>query len=344
MIVQRIQSISRVCKTKQRRQCYYSMGLSIEGCIIIEKLKKSLAEYLKSAEDFVEWSDEVRAKYIVKLCAEFLMRVDDIRLSNDNKEPHDCWPLILKQWLMGKDASEIATNTKIAEDWRNPMKISTVIDDLCDYRLPWGLNAISMFWKTSATLTEVEDPDEVPFSPPSIVNYFGSMLRYGVHDPVATVALTLGIDNRKAALQLSTLYHGAIDPTSILIWLQGLDQNTAMLSTENLMLQDLLSDFILSMQPRKQFIFPGFGTSVIKTFEALPHIQATDVEEEMVLISAVENNEIHLYTPAPDTLYINVILLQEDDLLNNLKSGTASVIIKGVSQNDDQLFLTVFIG
>ena len=342
LIVQRVQHISRVCKTKQRRQCYYSMALSIEGCITIEKLKKSLAEYLKRSENFMDWSDEVRARYIVKLSAEFLMRVDDIRLSSDNKEPPDCWPLILEQWLMGKDASEIAKNTKIADDWRAPMKISAIIDDLCDYRLPWGLNAISMFWKTSGTLTE--DPDEMAFTPPDIVNYFGSMLRYGVHDPVATVALALGIDDRKAALQLSTLYHGAMDPTSILIWLEGLDQDTAMLATESSMLQDLLSDFILSMRRRKQFIFPGFGTSAIKTLEALPHIQETDVAENMVLISAVENKEVHLYTPAPDAVYINVIILQNDDLLNNLKRGTASVIIKSVNQNDNHLLLTLFIG
>src|SRR5260370_34369310 len=101
LIVQRGQEISRVCKTKERRQCYYSMALSIEGCITIEKLKESLAEYLKRSENFMDWSYEVRARYIVKLSAEFLMRVDDIRRSSDNKEPPDCWRLILDQLLMG---------------------------------------------------------------------------------------------------------------------------------------------------------------------------------------------------------------------------------------------------
>jgi len=77
--------------------------------------------------------------------------------------------------------------------------------------------------------------------------------------------------------------------------------------------------------------------------EALPHIQETDVAEDMVLISAVENNEVHLYTSAPDAVYINVILLQNDDLLYKLKHGTASVVVKGVYQNDDHLLLTVLI-
>ncbi len=43
LIVQRIEHISRVCKTRQRRKCYYSMALSIEGCSVIECVKGDLA-------------------------------------------------------------------------------------------------------------------------------------------------------------------------------------------------------------------------------------------------------------------------------------------------------------
>src|SRR2546425_4927321 len=118
----------------------------------------------------MDWSPEERASYIVKVCTLFLMPIDDIRLSSENKEPPDCWTHVLEQWLMGKNATEIATSIASDEEWNNPMKISTLIDDLCEFRLPWGLNAISMFWKTSEILTE--DLDEIPFVPPQAVNYF----------------------------------------------------------------------------------------------------------------------------------------------------------------------------
>ena len=155
LIVQRIEHVSRVCKTKQRRQRYYGMSLSIEGCALIENRSDDLADYLKMAEDFMNWSPNERADYIVKLCAEYLLQIDDIRVSSDYKEPPDCWPQILKSWLMGKNAVEIITSNNLSGEWNDAMKISTFIDDLCDFRLPWGLNALSMFWKASILLRKI---------------------------------------------------------------------------------------------------------------------------------------------------------------------------------------------
>lgn len=222
LIVQRIEHISRICKTKQRRQRYYSMSLSIEGCASIENRSDDLADYLKMAEDFMNWSPDERADYIIKLCAEYLLQIDDIRVSSDYKEPPDCWSQILKSWLMGQNAVEIMTNNDLPVEWKDPMKISTFIDDLCDFRLPWGLNALSMFWKVSNSTSE--EIDETLFVLPEAVNYFASMLRFGVHNPIATVALALGLGNRKAALSLSQLYTGTIDEISILQWMQNIDQ------------------------------------------------------------------------------------------------------------------------
>ncbi len=88
VIVQRIEHISQVCKTKQRRQRYYSMALSIEGCAWIENKKDDLRDFLQAAEFLMDWSPEERASYIVKLCTQYLMPIDDIRLSSENKVPH----------------------------------------------------------------------------------------------------------------------------------------------------------------------------------------------------------------------------------------------------------------
>src|SRR5437667_8532721 len=79
LLVQRVEHIDRICKSSQRRQCYYRMGLSIEGCAIVERSKDDLIAYLRGAEYYMDWPPKVRAEYIVKLCVDFLMPLDDIR-------------------------------------------------------------------------------------------------------------------------------------------------------------------------------------------------------------------------------------------------------------------------
>lgn len=339
LIVQRIEHISRVCKTRKRRNCYYRMALSIEGCSVIENVKEDLSEFLQRAQYFMDWSPEERASYIVKLCSDFLMLIDDIRLSSQYEEPPDCWPEILKQWLMGKNAAEMATSPALAGEWNDPMKISTLVDDLCEFRLPWGLNAISMFWKTSEVL--IESLDEMLVAPPQVANYFASMLRFGVHDPVATVALALGLDNRQAALELSQLYSGSVDATSILIWLRNLDQEDIMMSTDNRILQNVLADFIEAVKLKRQFSFPLLRSPKFETLEVMAYLQEVDVEEGMVLLSEVEKNEIHFHTPEGD--YLGPIISQDADLLRDLQRGTASATIIEVDRRGENMLLRLQI-
>lgn len=339
LIVQRIERISRVCKTRQRRKCYYSMALSIEGCSVIEDVKEGLSEYLQRAEYFMDWSPDERASYIVKLCSDFLMLIDDIRLSSENEEPPDCWPEILKQWLMGKNAAEMATNPALASECHDPMKISTLIDDLCEFRLPWGLNAISMFWKTSEAF--IEGLEEMLVAPPQVANYFASMLRFGVHNPVATVALALGLDNRQAALQLSQHYSGSIDATSILIWLRNLDQEDILMSTDNRILQTVLADFIESLKLKRQFSLFLFRSPKFETLEVIAYLQEVDVEEGMVLLCEVENNAVHFHTPEGD--YLGPIISQDTDLLRDLQRGTASATIIEVDRSGENMLLRLQI-
>lgn len=341
LIVQRIEYVARVCKTKQRRQRYYGMALSLDGCTWIENEKDNLRDFLQSAEHFMDWSPEVRVHYIVTLCDVFLMPIDDIRLSSENEEPPDCWTQVLEQWLMGKNATEIAASITIADEWNSPMKISTLIDDLCEFRLPWGLNAISMFWKTSETLSE--STDEIPFIPPQVVNYFASMLRFGVYHPVATVALALGLDNRQAALQLSQLYSGSIDATSILIWLQSLDQSDIEICTDDWIQQSSLNELINSMRLKRHFLLPSFRSPKLETLEVEGYLQDVYVVEGMELLSEVENNAVHFYTPDGD--YLGPIISQDTDLLRDLASGSVSATIANVDwgegDNNMQLLLEI---
>ena len=342
LIVQRIQHISQICKTKQRRHCFYSMGISLQDCLTVEQFKPDLMSYLERVKDYMDWSAEARVEYIVQLCSNFLMRLNDVRFSEENKEPPDCWPLILEQWLMGKNAAEIAKSTELPDNLKNAMKIGTLIDDLCEFRLPWGLNAVSMFWKTSVSLDD--DGEELPFTPPEVVSYFASMLKFGVHHPIATVALALGLGNREVALILSKHYDGPIDAQSILGWLRVLDQNEVQSWTEDEILREVLTDFAESAKQRGRIDLEEM-LRVLRPRVLAANIpidfQVSLVEEGTELVSHIEGDQVHLYTQAID--YLGVITVEDSSLLKDLRDGKLSITVNKVDRDHNDVLLTLLI-
>jgi hypothetical protein len=162
-----------------------------------------------------------------------------------------------------------------------------------------------------------------------------------VHNPVATVALALGLDNRQAALQLSQHYSGSIDATSILIWLRNLDQEDILMSTDNRILQTVLADFIESLKLKRQFSLFLFRSPKFETLEVIAYLQEVDVEEGMVLLCEVENNAVHFHTPEGD--YLGPIISQDTDLLRDLQRGTASATIIEVDRSGENMLLRLQI-
>jgi hypothetical protein len=339
IIVQRIQHISRVCRTRQRQHCYYSMALSLEGCSLVERSKDDLAEYLQRAEDYMDQSPEARASYIVKLCADFLMQIDDVRPS----ELPERWTQVLEQWLTGKNAADILASLEppADADLNTAMKISTLIDNLCEFRLPWGLNGVSMFWEKADTLKE--DEDETSFTPPDIISYFASMLRFGVHDPVATVALALGMDNRQAALMLSKQYNGSIDASEILAWFKSLESETVGDFADDGLVKKILQDFIESVRRRYEIDIqslraPRFEPLVI---EVPSYIDEASLNEGTELLIYCENDQFHLYSPFVD--YIGSVTANDGRLIKRLQNGEVTITVQKKFQEQGKVYLDISI-
>jgi hypothetical protein len=220
------------------------------------------------------------------------------------------------------------------------MKVSTLIDNLCEFRLPWGLNAIAMFWKNSEGLSE--NAEESPFIPPEIVNYFSSMLRFGVHDPVATVAMAMGLDSRKAGLLLSEKYGGLIDAQSILLWLRTVDINALSIYSDNKVLQGLLVEFIASLQ-RKNNLFEfldGLAPTPVSV-EAVGYDDDLLVVEGTELLGLYEDGFVHIYTQTGD--YLGTTKIENDKTIKRLQNRTASITVKEVIQMHDEVFLQLLI-
>lgn len=340
LLVQRIEYITRVCKTRQRRRCYYTMGLSIEGCIKVESSKNDLITYFRQAEHYMNWQPEEKAEYIVRLCANFLMSLEDIYGWKESDKPSDCWPEVLTQWLMGKNASEIIATVRLPADCNTAMKVSTLIDNLCEFRLPWGLNAIAMFWQNSEGLSE--DTDQTLFTPPEIIGYFASMLRFGVHNPVATVAMAMGLDNRKAALILSEMYSGPIDAQSILLWLHTLNENEVNIYSDNEVIQKVLMEFITSIKRKDNFLdfLQGLAPHAL-SFEVVGYTNDLQIKEGTELLGLYEHEFFHFYTQSGD--YLGSTKIENVGTLKRLLSGAVSITVKEVVPRQDEVFLELLI-
>jgi hypothetical protein len=262
----------------------------------------------------------------------------------------DFWPAVLKAWLGGQNADQIAASLKsqpgIPPRYQKAMAISGLIDDLCDYRLPWGLNAISTFW-AGETADEI-DPDseraseEPAFIVPPVVSYFASMLRFGVHCPVAAVLIASGLSNRVAALTLSSHYDGAIEPNAIAHWLGVLapdDLERWITDTESL---NLVLDFLERIRPeqeRAQSRAPqSFG--LVISIESSPAAQA--LAPGMRLLYRIEDNSLCIFSPAVDFLTcVDLSCIQGET--DALRGEAVSIVLQEMRGVQDRIELELTI-
>jgi len=199
----RLRFIREVLPEVSRRRRYYRSGLGLPDCELIEAVEDQLREEISRGEDYLAWDIEARLDYIL-LLSEFVL--GQLPSVGGSDAPPDEWTDYLSAWLRGETPASISrTGGAVAE-------ISSFVDEFCEYRLPWGLNSITAF--VSA------DEDEAV---PEAVRHLPSLVRSGVHDPVALHLVLMGMENRRASLRVAHAYDRA-DPSSdaILQWIAQL--------------------------------------------------------------------------------------------------------------------------
>jgi superfamily II DNA/RNA helicase len=198
-----------------KRQHFYRLGLPLRDCERVDGAKDQLLALFLQASAFHEWDVGRRADLLGEI-AEILFQLDEIKPSG---EIPDCWKRLLALWLSGQTPTEIARDPEVAECEMTTHAVSRWIDDVCGYRLPWGYNMLSIHLKKVAEDSEREIP--------SVCDSFSSLVKYGVHEPVACWLLTFGVQSRRAALRTAALVGAGItDPKALLEWLRdnGLKQ------------------------------------------------------------------------------------------------------------------------
>ncbi|PLS78874.1 MAG: hypothetical protein CYG59_16185 [Chloroflexi bacterium] len=213
-VLARLQHIFRQTPDAEQRHRFYRLGLPLSDCQRIEQQQGTIIALFQQASVFETWSITERCAYLIQLA--------DVVLTLDELQPNDASvdagrSAILNAWLQGFNPSEIAALPEIQHTTTSAARIATYIDDVFGYKLPWGLNALTVY----ATHRIAETGDELP----SVVQSFADLVKYGVYSIVASTLLAFGLESRPLALLLASAYDAPThDPGNILLWFLGLDE------------------------------------------------------------------------------------------------------------------------
>ena len=193
--------------SRQRR--FYTLGFKLQDCQAIEESAPELLKFLLQAAGFAEWTAPERCSYMVELARTILDLVT--QLAPAKNQAQRAWESVLTLWLSGMTPNEIALNASVSECTCSPAEVSAYIEDVFVYKMPWGLNALTVYLDDLAAEANVELP--------GIISFFPDLFKRGVHSPVASSFLAFGLTSRKLALKLATAYQEdetAVD--GILTW------------------------------------------------------------------------------------------------------------------------------
>jgi hypothetical protein len=167
-----------------------------------------LLDLFLRAEGFSTWDVGERARHLASV-ADFLFQLDELTPSG---ELPPCWRRLIGLWISGQNPTQISQDAEVAACDMDAQAVSRWIDDVCWYRLPWGYNMLSIHLKHAA--------EGAQCALPPVCDYFSSLVKYGVHEPVACWLLSLGVQSRIAALRGAELVGTDVpDPKALLEWL-----------------------------------------------------------------------------------------------------------------------------
>jgi superfamily II DNA/RNA helicase len=327
MLVSRINHIRQVVPPRMHNR-FYRMGLALSDCQYIKTNQVQIRQTLELARDYLAWSAEQRSHYLVQLCQMYLMELSDVRPGNPADLPM-CWPRVVYKWLLGETPEQIAQDPMIARELEDTMRVSSLIDDLCDYRLPWGFNALYNFWDTDLEI-DLEDAEGVEETVilPTVTSYFPSMIRDGVHSPGATILLATGLGARQASLVCAEQYTGILEPAPLLAWVRGLTVSDVEQWELEPDLQESILAFARKLRRRARLENEPTVNFDFHTIHIPDQPYLSPLGDGVTLITqAIPPNQIVLYSPAVERL--GIIQIRDKHIFSQVEAGQIIATIYG---------------
>ena len=204
----RIRYIHRTHPAEQVRRRMYRLGMSLSSCDVIERERDQLATLFREAERWFEWSSAERADLLLRL-SRFIFQLRDTQPTRP--VPEEAWPAILSAWLRGLRPLDMCRDETIRRFTASPSELSALIENLCGYLLPWGLNSILNYLSSSS------DAGESPL--PTVCSYFSGMVKYGLDSPVAVCLVPYLDQDQQLALQAASVCpHDCEHPDQVIRW------------------------------------------------------------------------------------------------------------------------------
>jgi len=189
----RIRYIQKRYPHKAVRSRLFKLGLPLQDCESIESRKVSLLQLFMEAGAWPAWTAQTRTEYLIRL-AEIILELREIRPRNGlPRQFHE----LLEGWLLGASSTQMAADPKISEFSDDPTEISLWIEDVCRYRLPWGMNSLTSFLQSFAA--------EASVTVPVVCSHFTSMFKYGLISPIAVRLMSYLDQERFLAISLSVV-------------------------------------------------------------------------------------------------------------------------------------------
>jgi hypothetical protein len=159
-----------------------------------------------------DWSKKKRFDLLLRI-SQFVLDLNEMGLKEVPKE----WPRVLSLWLEGISIVKMAEDNEIRSFISNPTKLCVFLENICGYRLPWGVNSILNY------LTMFSEEREETLPP--ICSYFSGMFKYGVNNPIAVCILPYLDRTRDLALISADICpHGIEHPEEIVNWFKNLTE------------------------------------------------------------------------------------------------------------------------
>jgi superfamily II DNA/RNA helicase len=189
----RIRHIHRRHPDRSVRERLYRLGMSLSACETIEEQKEVLLELFCEADKWFDWTHEQRSDLLCRIS----QVVFALRDTAPKDPPPEQWPTILTAWLAGISTANMVTNTEISSFATSPNTLCLLIEELCGYLMPWGLNSILMHL-TSVAMGAGRGI-------PAVCSFFAGMTKYGVSDPVAVCIIPYLDNDRALAIGAATV-------------------------------------------------------------------------------------------------------------------------------------------
>lgn len=169
---------------------YSSTGLSSNSCRLIQN---HIEENEEDIRNLLLNGKLNQLEDIINLFLDICLTIPEIQ---PYREFEGSYSNLLKIWVEGTEIQDLMVEYK--DQAGSYESLGQFIDDLFRYRLPWG---ISSYIRIAIKTLKIDREKLSDF-----MKFFPSMVKFGVPDPIACWAMSVGIPSRQAAIEIASSY------------------------------------------------------------------------------------------------------------------------------------------